>query len=139
MTIKWQRISLVAGTIVVSGTCLTLLAGFASKYTEIFTLQPRKVEVLEQNYRALSSGQAEMSHRIDAMSSEINGVSQRLEMYSKRADDGLRNTEQLLNKIVAEVGITRDQISRQGEAIAGLREKAINTAVAVDKLGEDKK
>lgn len=137
MTLKWQRISLVAGTLVVCGTCLTLLATAAGKYTEIVTLQPRKIEALETNYRTLATGQTEMSHRIDAMSSEISGVSQRLEMYSKRADDSQRSNEQLLNKIAAIVDLTRTEVVEQGKALAGLREKAINTAVAVDDLKGD--
>ena len=137
MTLKWQRISLVAGTLVVCGTCLTLLAAAAGKYTEIVTMQPRKIEALETNYRTLAAGQTEMSHRIDAMSSEISGVGQRLEMYSKRADDSQRSNEQLLNKIAAEVALTREQVFKQEAAMAGLREKAINTAVAVDAMREE--
>ena len=137
MTVKWQRISLVAGTLVVCGTCLTLLAAAAGKYTEIVTLQPRKIEALETNYRTLAAGQDQMSHRIDAMSAEISGVGQRLEMYSKRADDSQRSNEQLLNKIAAIVDLTRGEVVEQGKALAGLREKAINTAVAVDDLKAD--
>jgi len=127
MISKWQKISLVAGTLVVCGTCFTILATAAGKYTEIVTIQPRKI----------ATGQTEMSHRIDAMSSEISGVSQRLEMYSKRADDSQRSNEQLLNKIAAEVALTREQVFKQEAAMAGLREKAINTAVAVDAMREE--
>lgn len=137
MISKWQKISLVAGTLVVCGTCFTILATAAGKYTEIVTIQPRKIEALETNYRTLATGQTEMSHRIDAMSSEISGVSQRLEMYSKRADDSQRSNEQLLNKIAAEVALTREQVFKQEAAMAGLREKAINTAVAVDAMREE--
>ena len=122
-----QRWHLVTGAIVLTFTALGVLAGAATKYTEVVTVQPRRVEKLEEAYGRISS-------KVDGLATEVGAISQRLEMYSKSAAESQRVTETLLTKINASVELTRERVFQQDSAMAALKEKVVNTAVAVDDL-----